>query len=186
METNKEVYAAVIRLLEERGPSFTTAELTQQLHISKRTLYKIFKTKADIIEATIAFFFHNLFESWQVADSDKKLSSSRLLEIQLKNMNQSYDLDRLLQHSQKFEKMYPEQWKKLQMYVDKFGELTLNFLVDNQNVRILTSSEKKVLLLTIQLTVRRFLDGEYLKAEGMNFKEALQNFYHLILRGILY
>ncbi|KRL98519.1 TetR/AcrR family transcriptional regulator [Liquorilactobacillus satsumensis] len=186
MEANRKVYETILHLLEEKGPCFTTAELAQRLRISKRTLYKMFPTKAEIIDKTLAFFFHDLFKRWHVPKETRQLSSSRLLQIQLSKLPEKYDLDKILNYSQEFERLYPEQWQKLQRFVDELGKMVFDFLVENQNVRLLTVSEQKVLLRTIQLQIRQLLDGAYLKAEGLSFKEALQAFYQLILRGILY
>ncbi len=56
----EEIIKAAIRLSEESGVKFTLSELARSMKISKKTIYKFFDGKADLINAAIDYIFQDI------------------------------------------------------------------------------------------------------------------------------
>ncbi|MFT8425639.1 MAG: TetR/AcrR family transcriptional regulator [Liquorilactobacillus sp.] len=185
MDKKREIYEKIIGLMEKKGTKFTTAELASELKISKRTLYTLFPSKVAIINETIDFFFYEFRDSWQAA-LGRRISPSELLKCQWNIFPDTYDIDKLIKFAVKIRTDYPEQWNKLQANLDELSELIYKVLVENENIKELTNTEKKVLQMLIQQTLVHLLGENYLEENRLNFKETVMSLFRMILFGIKY
>ncbi|MFT8669583.1 MAG: TetR/AcrR family transcriptional regulator [Liquorilactobacillus hordei] len=186
MNKEREMYEKIIHLIERKGTKFTTDELASELKISKRTLYTLFPNKVAIINETIDFVFYEFRDSWEAEALEGKTSLSDLLKCQWDNFPDNYDVDKLIKFAVKIRNDYPEQWAKLEENIDETSELIYKVLIENEDIRVLTSTEKKVLQMLVRQTFRCLLGENYLEENGLNFKETVMSLLRMILFGIQY
>ncbi|KRM97259.1 hypothetical protein FC19_GL001903 [Liquorilactobacillus aquaticus DSM 21051] len=184
MSINDEIYLAILHLLEEKGPAFTTEELASELKVSKRTIYKMFGSKEMIIDKAIDFVFKDICLDDNGTAQKERFSSDEMLQRYLIEFHGTEHVDKIIKHAKTLEKRYPQQWSKLNNRIDEFGKKLYDLFIVDPHVRILTATEKAVLLLMIQQTTRKFLQNNYLVSKGLNFKAAIQALYKMILSGI--
>ncbi|KRL00566.1 TetR/AcrR family transcriptional regulator [Liquorilactobacillus capillatus] len=184
MRVDDEIYLTILYLLEEKGPMFTTAELAVKLKISKRTLYKMFASKEMIIEKVIDYIFKDLYFDSQQLIGKTYFHSGELLQKYLGDFTGVLQVEKVTKHARVLEKRYPQQWIKLNAYLNELGKRLYDLFIIDPHVRILTTAEKEVLLVMIQQTTRKFLQDNYLATKGLNFKEAIKVLYKMILTGI--
>ncbi|GAJ26706.1 hypothetical protein JCM15457_1647 [Liquorilactobacillus sucicola DSM 21376 = JCM 15457] len=184
MRINDEIYATILHLLEKKGPTFTTAELAAELQVSKRTVYKMFDSKEMIIDKTIDYVFKGICFGEYEPSSRAQFYSDEVLQKYLIDFPSTRQVDKISKHAQVLEKRYPRQWRKLNTYIDEFGKKICELFIVDPHVRILTATEKKVLLITIQQTIRKLLLSSYLAPKDLNFKEAVNSLYNMLLHGI--
>lgn len=161
---------------------FTIDEIALELKISKKTIYKYFSSKDEIIDQ----FFNSIIES------DKQ----NVLE-QLKVENSIVDKINLIIYSyHKFKlpvnvmdeahKYYPEQWKKIQelkrFKLDIFYKVLIKGVSDG-----VIKDDVNLLILSKMLDniCDTFLDYKFLSDNKMTFKEAINEVTEIILYGIV-
>ncbi|KRN27495.1 TetR/AcrR family transcriptional regulator [Liquorilactobacillus mali] len=184
MDKDRKIYEKIICILEKEDTKLTTAEFARELKISKRTLYMLFPSKAAIISETIDFVFYEFRNSWEKAVGE--LSLSDFSRCRCSNFPNNSDVDKLIKFVVKIKNDYPEQRIKIQEKLDELSELIYIRVVENENIRVLTSTEKKVLQMLIQQTFNRLLGGNYLEENGLDFKETITSLFRMILFGIKY
>jgi len=57
MTTEDKLYEATFALYQENGVKFTMDELANRLGISKKTLYELVRSKEELVERAVAFYF---------------------------------------------------------------------------------------------------------------------------------
>jgi len=57
MTTEEKLYEATFALYQENGIKFTMDELAARLAISKKTLYELVRSKQELVERAVAFYF---------------------------------------------------------------------------------------------------------------------------------
>ncbi|EJE99944.1 TetR/AcrR family transcriptional regulator [Liquorilactobacillus mali] len=184
MDKDRKMYEKIICILEKEDTKLTTAELARELRISKRTLYILFPNKAAIINETIDFVFYKFRNSWEKAVG--KLLLSDLSRCRCSDFPNNSDVDKLIKFVVKIKNDYPEQQAKIQEKLDELSELIYIYVVENENIRVLTSTEKKVLQMLIQQIFKRLLGEKYLKENGLDFKETVTSLFRMIFFGIKY
>ncbi|KRL40203.1 TetR/AcrR family transcriptional regulator [Liquorilactobacillus nagelii] len=185
----QEAYVAALHLIEEKGPNFTMAELAERLKVSKRTIYQSFTSKADLLNQTIDYVFDDLLNDRSekpVLTKNLHPSPLEILQLQLQKLPDVYDLDKLLRSSKAFSTNYPEQWGRVNRRLDQLGSRVFQMLLSNPRVRILTVTEKKVLLISLQQSIRKLVQGDFLEQCELNFHDAILALNKLLLEGILY
>lgn len=184
MGISDEIYLAVLHLIEEKGPSFTTAELASKLKVSKRTIYKMFESKEMIIDKAIDFIFKDIYLGASGVPKEARRSPDEMLQRYLIEFPGAQHVDKIIKHAKTLEKRYPQQWAKLNNHLDEFGKKLYDLFIGDPHVRILTGTEKDILLMMIQQTTRKFLQNNYLVSKGLSFKAAIRTLYKMILSGI--
>ncbi|MCI1699101.1 MAG: TetR/AcrR family transcriptional regulator [Liquorilactobacillus nagelii] len=185
----QEAYIAALHLIEEKGPSFTMAELARKMKVSKRTIYQHFTSKADLLNQTIDYVFDDLLNNKSdepIETNNSHLSPLEILQLQLQKLPNVYDLDKLLRSSKSFSTNYPEQWARVNRRLDQLGSRVFQMLLNNPRVRILTATEKKVLLISLQQSIHKLVQGDFLEQCELNFHDAILALNKLLLEGILY
>lgn len=161
---------------------FTMDEIAAELKVSKKTIYKYFKSKDEIIIE----YFKEIIETDKedTLDSMKKASS---LEDKLNSIIYSYHKYRLpvnvLDEANKF---YHDEWEKIQ----KLKDFKLNLI----EITLKEGLEEGALKSDIQLNIvssmlesvsNTFLDYEFLSKNDMTMKEAMNEVLRILLYGIL-
>ncbi|MCB2356738.1 TetR/AcrR family transcriptional regulator [Clostridium estertheticum] len=161
---------------------FTMDEIASELKMSKKTIYKHFKSKDDIIFE----YFKEIIESDKnyTIESIKKAGT---LEDKLNSIIFSYHKYKLpiniLDEAHKF---YYDEWNKLQDLKDfklKLIETTLKesmesvVLRDDINLNLISS--------ILESVSNTFLDYEFLSKNNMTMKDAMNETITILLHGIL-
>lgn len=186
----KQAYEIVLHLIEEKDLNFTMDELAEKLKVSKRTIYQQFSSKANLLKQTIDYVFDDLLDNSQSSPicqlDNPHPSSLEILQQRLQAFPDIYDLDKLLRSSAAFSSNYPEQWEYVNQRLDELGSRVFEILLDNPQVRILTITEKKVLLITLQQAIRKLVQGNFLDQRKLDFHDAILALNKILLEGILY
>ena len=161
---------------------FTMDEIASELKVSKKTIYKHFKSKDDII-----------FEYFkEIIESDKNYTIEAIkkdvfLEDKLNSIIFSYHKYKLpiniLDEAHKF---YYEEWEKIQELKEFKLKLIETTLKEAMESGILKSDIKLHLISFILESVSNtFLDYKFLSKNNMTMKDAMNEMITILLHGIL-
>lgn len=162
---------------------FTMNEIASELKISKKTIYKYFKSKDDIISE----YFKEIIES------DKKYTMQALekenasLEDKLNSIIFSYHKYKLpvsiLDEAYKF---YYEKWKE----IESLKNLKLK-LIENTLKEAIKSGELKenidihIVSFILESVSSTLLDYKFLSKNNLTMKDAMDDTLKILLHGIL-
>ncbi|NNU74451.1 TetR/AcrR family transcriptional regulator [Clostridium estertheticum] len=161
---------------------FTMDEIASELKMSKKTIYKHFKSKDDIILE----YFKEIIESDKnyTIESIKKDGS---LEDKLNSIIFSYHKYKLpvntLDEAHKF---YYDEWNKLQDLKDFKLKLIETTLKESMKSGVLRNDINLNLISSILESVSNtFLDYKFLSKNNMTMKDAMNETITILLHGIL-
>ncbi|MPQ31127.1 TetR/AcrR family transcriptional regulator [Clostridium estertheticum] len=161
---------------------FTMDEIASELKMSKKTIYKHFKSKDDIIFE----YFNEIIESDKnyTIESIKKDGS---LEDKLNSIIFSYHKYKLpvntLDEAHKF---YYDEWNKLQDLKDFKLKLIETTLKESMESGVLRDDINLNLISSILESVSNtFLDYKFLSKNNMTMKDAMNETITILLHGIL-
>ncbi len=161
---------------------FTMDNISKDLKISKKTIYKYFKSKDDLISQ----YFEVIIESDK--ESTLELLEEKIpLDEKLYHIIYSYHKYKLpVRILDEVYKFYPEEFKKIQEFK--------NFKVDLVK-KILSESKKQggigknvninIVSLILENISDLFLNYEFLTNNNITMKRAMEDLMNILLNGIL-
>jgi len=151
---------------------FTMDDISYDLKISKKTIYKYFKSKNDLISQ----YFN------EIIDSDKK-STLELLE---KKMPLDEKLYNIIYSYHKAYKFYPEEFKKIQEFKDFKIDLVKKILKEGKNQGVIGENINiNIVSLILEKVSDTFLDYKFLTNNNITMKQAMVDLMNILLNGIL-
>lgn len=161
---------------------FTMDEIAAELKISKKTIYKYFKSKDEIIVE----YFNEIIET----DKNNTLESIKKDFSFVEKLNAivySYHKFRLpaivLDEAHKF---YYAEWEKVQKLRDFKLNLIETTIKEGIEQGVLRSDiEVNMITLILESVSNTFLDYQFLSKNDMTMKEAMNQVMTILLHGIL-
>lgn len=161
---------------------FTMDEIASELKISKKTIYKYYKSKEDIILEYIN----------TIIESDKKytlnaLEESDLLEDKLHSIIYSYHKYKLpVSILDEIHKFYYKQWEKIQelkTFKINIIEDVLKKSIDDGMIK--NDINLHLISTTLESVSNTFLDYKFLSDNNLTLKDAMNEVIKILLYGIL-
>lgn len=179
---NKILDAAAQLILQYGLKKFTVDEIAAELKISKKTVYKYFKSKDDIIRE----YFEIAIES----DKSSVLKTLRSEEKILKKIheiiysNHRYRLPVVLLNEVR--KFYPDEWVKIQNLKQFKLDATKKLLQQGSLEGIFKSDiHFEILLKMLENISDMFIDYDFLVENKLKTTEAIDEALKIIFNGIL-
>lgn len=185
MEFIKErIVLAYYRLLPNRGFSRVTMdELASEAGLSKRTIYRYFSSKEEIIEAVIDSFLKMMGEK-----ADKVLESEKQPEEIFKSiintlvkkghfMVNKTVLGDLQQH-------YPEYWDRIDSFRVKKVKKVIDTIYKQEENYVKTHIDPQIIVAVFTASIQAVLNPEFLISQGMSIEEAAHQLSQMLQYGI--
>ncbi|MCY6959798.1 TetR/AcrR family transcriptional regulator [Clostridium brassicae] len=161
---------------------FTLDEIAIELKISKKTIYKYFSSKDEIINQ----FFNSIIES-DKKNVLKQLKKENSLLDNLNSIIYSYHKFKLpvsiIDETRKF---YPEQWVKVEELKKFKLDILYRLLKEGASDGVIKADVNFLILSRVLDSVcDTFLDYKFLSDNKITFKEAINEVINIILYGII-
>ncbi|SHJ64627.1 transcriptional regulator, TetR family [Clostridium cavendishii DSM 21758] len=160
---------------------FTLDSIAKDIKISKKTIYKYYNSKEELIEE----YFHEIIES-DKESVEKIINSNFSLEKKLYNVIHSYHKYKLPSSVLNDVKIfYPNEWKKILEFKNfKVEVIKQLLLVSKEKGEIKKDINLEILCLIIEKVSEEILDNEIIdKAISVNCK--MEEMLKIIMNGIL-
>ena len=157
-------------------------EIARELKVSKKTIYKYFKSKDDIIVE----YFKEIIET-DKNDTLESIKKECSLVDKLNSIIYSYHKYKLpvnvLDEAYKF---YYEEWEKIKKLKDLKLNLIETILKEGMEAGILKNDiELNIISAILESVSNTFLDYTFLSKNDMTMKEAMKQVMAILLYGIL-
>ncbi len=182
-EIRQEIMDSVINQFNKKGMKFTMDDISKELHISKKTIYKEFNDKNELFFATVDYGFSAIKtkEAEVLADDSLGLVEkiSRLI-VCLPDNYKNIDFRRVYQLKEK----YPQVYQQLAHRIETDWEETDKLLVRAMDEGLIKRAPLGLIKLTIEGAIEKFLSSDELKDTELSYEDALNEMIDIVINGL--
>ena len=185
MDIKERIISACQELSRNKGfYSLTMDELAAQAGVSKRTVYRYFRSKEEIIEATLDRLMQEIsqfMEDLLKQNEKPEIVISTLMKhlfIRAQFVFSQPSLEDLRIH-------YPELWQKIDQFrMHRIREIIGPVIGISQNP-LLQQTDPRIISAIIQASIQATLNPEFLLSNHLGFEETAQQVSKLWLSALL-
>lgn len=182
-ETRQLIMDAVIDQFNQKGMKFTMDDISRELHISKKTIYKEFDDKDELFFATVDYGFSAIKkkEAEIIADDSLDLIEkiSKLI-VCLPDNYKNIDFRRVYQLKEKYPKVYMKIAEKVESDWGETEKL-LNEAIDKGLIR---NVPIELIKLMVEGSIEKFLSSEEFARTQISYEESLNMMIKVLIDGI--
>ncbi|WP_029231674.1 TetR/AcrR family transcriptional regulator [Butyrivibrio sp. VCB2006] len=182
-EIRRQIMDAVIDQFNEKGMKFTMDDISRELHISKKTIYKEFDDKDELFFATVDYGFSAIKkkEAEIVADDSLDLVDkiSKLI-VCLPDNYKNIDFRRVYQLKEKYPKVYMKVAERVE---SDWGE-TEKLLNKAMDQGLIKRVPIQLIKLMVEGAIEKFLSSEELSRTQYSYEDSLNMMIDVIINGI--
>ncbi len=174
---------SVINQFNQKGMKFTMDDISRELHISKKTIYKEFDDKDELFFATVDYGFAAIKEKEAEIIRDESLDIVDKLSkviVCLPDNYRNIDFRMVYQLRDK----YPNVYNRVAGRVESDWEETEKLLRQAMDMGRLKKVPIPVVKLTIEGAIEKFLSTEELSKTDLTYEEALNEMIDIIINGL--
>ena len=174
---------SVINQFNQKGMKFTMDDISKDLHISKKTIYKEFEDKDELFFETIDHGFSAIKEREAEIIADNSLDIvdkiARVI-VCLPDNYKNIDFRRVYQLKAKF----PEVYKRLASRIETDWDETEKLIVKAMDEGRIKRIPVPVIKLIIEGAIEKFLSSEELAESDISYEDSLNGMIDVIINGI--
>lgn len=182
-EIRGKIINAAIAAFNEGGSHFTMDSVANSLKMSKKTIYKYFKSKDDLIEAAVNSGFDAVKLAERSIIDDPTIDTVDKLKkavIVIPDQYRFVDWRRLYE----FKDSYPKAFEAIQTRIETGWESTIELLEMNMREGKLRQANISIIKSMIESCIEGFLRNNTLIEEGIGYEEALNAMIEIIIEGL--
>lgn len=183
--THKEkILEGTIRVFQKKGLKFTMDDLASELSMSKKTIYQEFRDKESLFYVMVDYCFDKIKVSEQAVMDDPNLSTIEKFRKILNVMPESYqEIDFRLLYPLK--EKFPAVYSRIEHRLETGWENTLKLLRDGMDQGLIRQINPLIFKAMMEAALERFLQTDYLLANGISYQEGLDQVVDILLTGVL-
>lgn len=178
------IIQAFIEEAHQNSIRFTMDDLASNLATSKRTIYKHFSSKNEILDEIIEMSFNEIKQKEEVILENKELATLEKIKYVLIIVPNFFDLydQKILNQMKKY---YPEQWEKVMFELNNTWNSLRDLLEQGINEGVIKSYSLPIIMKLISNGTNWFLDQKYLNTNDINIVEAFTVAADILLFGLV-
>lgn len=180
------IIAAFIELSKSKGfYRVTMDELSGQAGLSKRTVYRYFNSKEEVIEAVIDHFL------WKIAgEMERVIAEARtpaeLIARALQNFylyGQNFVFNPLILEDLRCH--YPGFWRKIDNYRMEKAQNLVKAILDKSDKESTRKTDPRIITTAFLAAIQAVVNPEFILRNGLTFQETMEQVADLFAHGFL-
>lgn len=183
-DIREEIFKACVPIFNEKGLKFTMDDVAKSCHISKKTLYLIFKDKEELFLSMVDHLFDGIKESEREVVEDDSLSTLEKIRKILGVIPESYqdvDFAQLYSLKDKFPSIYNEVEKRL----ETGWELSISLLEQGMAEGVVKPVDIPIVKAMLEASLEQFFRRDILHRNRISYRKALNEVVNIIVDGIM-
>ncbi|MFD1705975.1 TetR/AcrR family transcriptional regulator [Siminovitchia sediminis] len=170
--------------VRQQGLRFSMDDLAARLGVSKKTIYKYYSSKAEILEEMIDQTIENMEEKAAAIIQDEQLTLVEKLKGVMAVAPDHYDLTdvRILNQMKRF---FPEQWEKLDHFLQSDWDQIKSLVEQGVEKGYIKDYNVSLMMKVIIASINTTLDQSFYLNNQITTEEALEDIVEILLGGIL-
>ena len=182
-EQRLRIQEAVVEAFRRKGFKFTMDDLATEMHMSKKTIYKVYDDKAEMFEDMVDYVFDNIKESEAKILNDENMSTVDKISHVLIALPDTYDnIDFRMLYLLKDK--YPTAYAKMNKRLENDWESTINLLEEGIKEGVIRDVSIPVLKIMFEATLEKFLSTDVLIKNKLTYKETLDSMISILMNGL--
>ncbi len=182
-ETRQIIMDEVIEQFKQKGMKFTMDDISKELHISKKTIYREFDDKDELFFATVDYGFSAIKKKEAEILADESLGLiekiSKLI-VCLPDNYKNIDFRRVYQLKEKYPKVYMKIAEKVE---SDWGE-TVKLINQAMDQGLIKRVPVELIKLMVEGAIEKFLSSEELANSQYSYEESLNMMINVLINGI--
>ncbi|MCR5154760.1 MAG: TetR/AcrR family transcriptional regulator [Lachnospiraceae bacterium] len=184
IRTRDKVMNAIVEEFKEKGLKFTMDDVANNLHMSKKTLYKFYESKEEMLLDLADYSFADIKRAEREIVDDATLDTVekiRKIIVVLPDRYKNIGLSNLYQLKDK----YPNVYVKVEKYLSTDWDQTIALIEKGMNEGRIRKVSVPVLKAMVESTMAHFMaDSGVLKDNGISYEEGLNKLIDIVMDGI--
>jgi AcrR family transcriptional regulator len=180
-----DIILSTIEVFNDRGVTFTMSDVATNIHISKKTIYKEFDTKEELLDTVVDYIFDNIKAKEEQIMNDKSLSTVDKLRKILGAMPENYrDID--FQNVYPFLEKFPDVYRKVQYRLATGWENTISLIEQGKREGAVRKNvDIRFIKVMLEASIEKVLSDDMLSRTGINYVDALDQIVDILVNGML-
>lgn len=181
----QDIILSTIEVFNDRGVTFTMSDVATNIHISKKTIYKEFDTKEELLDTVVDYIFDNIKAKEEQIMNDKSLSTVDKLRKILGAMPENYrDID--FQNVYPFLEKFPDVYRKMQYRLATGWENTISLIEQGKKEGVVRKNiDIRFVKVMLEASIEKVLSDDMLSRTGINYIDALDQIVDILVNGML-
>ncbi|SIR87926.1 transcriptional regulator, TetR family [Peribacillus simplex] len=177
------IIKAVIEEIQLKGVKFPLDNLAKQLGISKKTLYKYFSSKVEMLDAVIDYTFEDMDKKAIAIIENDQLSLIEKIKGVITVLPDHYEFidQNILDQIKRY---YPEQWIKMDTLLKSDWELLRNLIEQGIREGVIINRNVSLIMKVIIESINSTLNQKFYLENRITVPEALSEIVDILLYGI--
>ena len=181
-ELRIDVLNEALSLFREKGLKFTMQDIAGRLHIAKKTMYKLFASKEELLLALLDDGYEKIHaEKRRIIESDLPLLEK--IEKVIIAMPAQYEVLDFRQLDDLYVK-YPTVAKALSDHLKNDWDPTIALLQEGIKEGVIRDINIDVLRMMITSSIQSFMASDELQHHDIAYSDALESMMDILMRGI--
>ncbi|WP_035800241.1 TetR/AcrR family transcriptional regulator [Butyrivibrio sp. NC3005] len=182
-EIRKKILETVVIEYQKKGLKFTMDDIAKELHISKKTIYKTYRDKEQMLDEMVDYVFNSIKETEARIMKNPMLSTDEKVKKILGALPDNYkslDFRLLYQLAEK----YPKVYKKINSRLESDWDNTIALIELGIKEGSIRNVSIPVVKLMFESTIEKFLSSDILIKMDMDYTQALSQMVDLLVYGM--
>ena len=180
----KRIIEGALGIVEKQGIKFTMDDLAAELGMSKKTIYTVFRDKNALLIAMVDWVFDFIKDSEAQVMEDKSLSLTQEIRKILGVMPENYSNFDFTQFYVLRDK-HPAVYERVRQRLESGWEMTYELLNQGVEQGLIRSVDFRIFQLAFESAVERFIMGDELEKNGIDYFDALDELVTIMVDGIM-
>lgn len=186
MDKREQILSALAELAHTRGVyRVTVDELASRAGVSKRTIYRYFRSKDEIVEALLDRFMNEMAGQVEhIIDSGDKPADILTGVVKFAARSGRTLINPLVLDD--LRRYYPGLWNKIEKFrADKIQQNFIKVLIKNRKEKDLRQIDPGILSAAFTASVQAVVNPEFILNNGLTFEETVKQLIELFMHGII-
>ena len=181
----QDIILSTIEVFNDRGVTFTMSDVANNINISKKTIYKEFDTKEELLDTVVDYIFDNIKAKEEQIMNDKSLTTVDKLRKILGAMPENYrDID--FQNVYPFLEKFPDVYRKMQYRLATGWENTIALIEQGKKEGVVRKNiDIRFVKVMLEASIEKVLSDDMLSRTGINYIDALDQIVDILVNGML-
>ncbi len=179
----QQILETATELFRTKGLKFTMQDVAAEMHVAKKTIYKLYQSKEELLLDLVKTGFERIQKTKRdILESDLPLKEKiGAVLIAMPDDYRTLDFRRL----QGIEEKYPSVWKAIDAELDSEWEPIFEVLQQGMRDGIINPVSLPVLKQIVMSSIDSFMYTDMLSASGISYQKALEYMVDILMKGVL-
>ncbi len=177
------ILEGTIQAFNRKGLKFTMDDIANQLGMSKKTIYTVFRDKETMFFAMVDYMFDSIKESERQVLGDESLTTVEKIRRVLGVLPEGYkDID--FRQLYLLRDKYPKIYKRVEERLESGWETIIGLMEQGMEEGVIKRVDIPIVKLMLEAAIEQFFQRDILIRNQISYTQALDEVVEILVNGI--